>query len=366
METLTVDELVNEARVGGVYRLEGWLYNRASIESGIRLILRDRTGLITCDVHTDDVEENTVVIAGGVERHSRLAIEGRLESDDAMDADRVFRVKDITVINESDTYHTEDDGFAADVDQFWLEPDRMSHTAQFYDVCRQTIEAILQDRARYLPLPPDDGQPTYPWGYLEAAFHGLGEVYTERQYPTHRWFLQFDATELDELVTIQKEILSEAVRTICDDGSSPLSFFERDPDALTRKTADIKEETPATLQHWDPDDATASSRHLSLPTIVTDHGDDRYFVRDDDGPVRASLYAPDGHGQLMDAFVLEDDPMTVMRRIQDADELPEKYRRIIESKRHGNIASASLTIDIETLASWIAGRPRDDLVPFRD
>lgn len=367
METLTVEELVNKARVGGVYRLEGWLYNRGSIDDGVRLTIRDITGLITCDVDVDDVDENTIVKAGGVDRHSRLTLEGRLTADDETEANRIFRVTDITVDNESDTYQKAEEGFAADVDRFWIEPERMTRTSTLYSTVRTALEDTMRDQSSYIALPPDDGHPTYPWGYLEAAIHGLGAVYTERQYPSHRWFMQTRDESLDALVQRQQDILSQVVRTVCDEASAVLSYLNRNPESLQRKTADVQQETPSSLDHWTADDPTAISSHLSLPTIVTEQqGGAPYIKQDDEQVYRATMYAPGGHGKLMDGFILEKDPMNVMKRIQARDELPEKYRRLIESKRHGNVTTTSYTIDLETLTSWLAGTSVEDVVLFRD
>ncbi|MCJ7429048.1 MAG: hypothetical protein MUP66_01530 [Candidatus Nanohaloarchaeota archaeon QJJ-5] len=367
METLTVDELVTEARVGGTYRLKGWLYQRHAIDEGIRLIIRDTTGLISCDVEADVVEENTMAIAGGVELHSRLTLEGRLHPDEDVDAGRSFLVKDITVDNESETYQTAEEGFAADVDRFWVQPEQMNRATMLYQTTRETIEAALAEEARYIALPPDDGQPTYPWGYLEAAVHGVGPVFTERQYPTHRWFLQTTDTTQDALIKKIHSLLPSLVRSICDEQAETLAFFDQDPDDLERNSTDIKEEQPETVQHWDPEEPHQFSAHLSLPTIMTAVEDERPFVaRQDEHPTSVQCFAPGGHGLLMDGFVLEADPMTVMQRIQDQGTLPETYRRIIESKRHGNIRTAGLTINAETLVSWMAGMKFDDLRPFHD
>jgi asparaginyl-tRNA synthetase len=234
--------------------------------------------------------------------------------------------------------------------------------------------------------------------YNEATAMAFGRVYCfapsfrAEKSKTRRHLIEFWQIEpeiafadLDDIMDIEEEMVSEIVATVLDRRATELELLERDMEPLRNVRAPFPRityteavrrlnEAGHTFE-WGNDfgaeDETVLSKQFDRPVMVTRYPREvkPFYMENDpeDGRVTLSvdMLAPEGYGEIIGGGQRMADAATLEDRMREDGVPVEDYQWYLDLRRYGTVPHGGFGMGIERFVAWVCGLAHiRETIPF--
>ena len=418
---LSIAEL--DRHVGERVTVRGWLAQRRSSGKVRFVVVRDGSGYLQCVAGAQDVAPEAFELLGRLPLESSLAVTGTVRRDARSTGGVELGLDGLTVIHEAADYpiQPKEHGveFLFDLRHLYLRSRtpqavlRVRH--EVVQACRDYFYArgyVGIDSPILTPAACEGtttlfetdyfGQPAYLAQsgqlYVEPACMAFGKVYCfgptfraekskTRRHLTEFWMIEPEVAflELEGLLELAEDFVSEVVARVLDRCQEPLAFLERD----TRKLECVRapfprltyDEAAALLS---TPEAQAEMREAGAPAF--EHGsdlgafDETYLTRRYDRPVMIThwpaaikafymqpdphdpskalcvdVLAPEGYGEIIGGSQRVHDHDLLLARLSEHGLPLQAFQWYLDIRKFGTVPHAGFGMGIERFVTWMCG-----------
>ncbi len=404
--------------------LEGWLAGRRSSGKILFLQVRDGTGFIQCVVGRGDVEDGIFEELAALPMESSLRVTGRVAADARAPGGFEVSIVSAEVVSAADlefpiTRKEHGVPFLMDHRHLWIRSSRQFAVLRIRATAIRAAKNYFDSRG-YLQLDTPILTPTACEGtttlfetnyfeesaylsqsgqlYNEATAMAFGKVYClgpafrAEKSKTRRHLIEFWQIEpeiafadLDDIMDIQEELVTEMVATILSERAPELGILERDIEALervkppfTRITYSEAVELLNKAGHsfeWGGDfgaeDETVLSCEFDRPVMVTRYprAVKPFYMENDPDDERVTLsvdmLAPEGYGEIVGGGQRMMDATELEARMREDGVPIDDYQWYLDTRRYGAVPHGGFGLGIERVVTWICGLPHiRETIPF--
>lgn len=409
--------------VGEEITVKGWIYNRTDKGKLRFLWIRDGTGIIQAVVFQKNVPADMFAAADSVTQESSVIVTGVVREDPRAPGGYELDTRDFQIFQAAENYPItpKEHGvaFLMEHRHLWLRSPRQTAVLRVrHEIIRAVRDFfdnrgfVLVDTPILTPAACEGTTTLFELDYFgeKAYLSQSGQLYNEaacmavgRTYcfgPTFRaeksktrrhlmefWMVEPEVAwaELDDIMRLAEELVSEVVARILDRRREELKRLERETSVLERvkppfprlsyaEAFDILEESGTETPRGSDlggGDETILSERFDRPLIVHRYPKEVkafYMQPDPENPELAlcmDMLAPEGYGEIVGGSQRIHDLNLLVQRIREQNLPMDAFEWYLDLRRYGTVPHSGFGMGIERLVAWICGLQHvRETIPF--
>jgi len=407
-----LEDIVLGQRDGSKVTVRGWVQNKRSSGGIIFLLLRDGTGVVQCTLRKGAVDDSVFEQFLSAKIESTVKLEGLVKVDPRAPGGRELQVQGGAVESAAledfpiaKQFHGPD--FLLDQRHLFIRSDKMramlkirasilSTTRSWFDSRRYTevqvptlTSAAVEGGSTLFEVKYFDEKAylTQSWQlYAEAMIASVGKIYTvapsfraersrTRRHLTEYWHIEAEAPwcDLDGIIRVEEELLSEVVDHLTKQCSAELALFERKLEDLQR----VK--TPFPRISYDEAVKLIGGEKSGIKwgedlgyeqeKLITEHYDRPFFVTGypkkakafyhkpdpsrPDVTLSVDMLAPEGYGEITGGGQRIEEYDALITRMKEEGLDPNSYSWYLDLRKFGSVPHSGFGMGLERVVSWV-------------
>jgi len=392
--------------------VRGWVQNKRSSGGIIFLLLRDGSGVIQCTLRKGAVDDSVFEQFLSAKIESTAKLEGIVKPDLRAPGGRELQVQGGVVESPAledfpiaKQFHGPD--FLLDQRHLFIRSDKMramlkirasilSTTRLWFDSHGYTevqvptlTSAAVEGGSTLFEVKYFDEKAylTQSWQlYAEAMIASVGKIYTvapsfraersrTRRHLTEYWHIEAEAPwcDLDGIIRVEEELLSEIVERLTKQCSAELALFERKLEDLQRAKASFPRITyddalkliggEKSGIKWGDDlgyeQEKMLTEHFDRPFFVTGYPKKAkaFYHKPDpkrpDVTLSVDMLAPEGYGEITGGGQRIEEYDALIKRMNEEGLDPKSYSWYLDLRKFGSVPHSGFGMGLERVVAWV-------------